>query len=72
MVAESNFDKAKMQRLISSTVRMLCKPTSLGERGYVLKFTGPAMVRLSAISPLFPNARCLFVYRDTIKVICSL
>ena len=69
MASKPGYDPKVLRSLTVSTIRMLCKPTSLGETGYVLKFTGPAMVRLPQIIEVFPSARSLFMYRDTVKVI---
>jgi hypothetical protein len=62
----------EIDRRIVSTVRVLCKQTSINEIAHVLKLTAPTLYGLGVIDSLFPNATKLFMYRDSLKVAQSL
>jgi hypothetical protein len=75
--AKSGRDQDSLNHVTVSVVRLLCKPTLSGvEPGtaaaYVLKTSIAATGRLPNILSQFPHARCLFVYRDGLKVAQSL
>ena len=61
-------DDGSAERLVASTVRLLCKATQLKERGYVMKLHMVNVPLQSKLTKLFPHARHLFMYRDSIKV----
>jgi len=64
--------KGSADRLVVSTIRMLCKPTQMKEVGHVIKLTAPAMFQIDKLVKMFPKSRCIFMYRDPLKVAQSL
>jgi len=63
---------AQVEKIVVSTVRLLCKPTKLKEAGYVLKLTAPGMTEQDKLAAMFPTASHLFMYRNPVKVAQSL
>ena len=60
--------ECKAERLVVSTLRLLCKPTKMKECGYLLKVAAPSTSQLDKFTAALPNSTNLFMYRDRIKV----
>jgi hypothetical protein len=64
-------DTPELRRLAKSVIRMECRPFNSFQPppdAYMVKLIATAAIGLPFLMKLFPEAKCLFMYRDPIKV----
>ena len=64
--------RAKLDRVVIDSVRLLCKPISRPISAYLLKTTGPTVDAVPEFIRLFPKSKHLFMYREGLPVAKSL